>query len=118
VEHLGSNYYRLAFFLNYMTKSLKDFSLSEHDRELAVKRVRVISIDPPLAPNSLFDDKTLQDFLLTKFYNATFAAESNHEGIKRQFELPIKRLIQNIVEENLPEFHAKMVKLCDEKNVS
>jgi hypothetical protein len=32
--------------------------------------------------------------------------------------LPIKRLIQNIVEENLPEFHAKMVKLCDEKTAS
>lgn len=115
-QPVENNLYRLGFFLNYTTKSLKDISHSEHDRELAVKKVRVISIEPPLAPNSLFDEKTLQDFVLTKFYNATIAAECNHEGIKRQFELPIKRLIQDLVVENLIDFHTKMVKLCDERS--
>jgi len=111
-------FYKMGSFLNYQTKFTKDFNFSEEDALQSVAKMKEINFGLELPLHYLFTDKTILNFVLLKIHVMVANAKIHHDAIRRQFQIPFADLFQEMVISNHPEWHQKMVKLYEEKNLT
>lgn len=84
--------WRLGFYLHYETKqpSKEQSEVLRVQKEQEAFGETLAQFNPVIPINYLFDSQSLQNFLLTKSFNARLHATQHHAVVRKQFEAPIR----------------------------